>query len=274
MVGADGQRGSLVRADLAQHSAAAPQRRDLVLQGRGAGQAAGQADRGPRAVPGGGAAADRPVAEHSGAGGGQRPALAGHRPLSLRHPRERHLLLRQVQRQRPQPHARYAQGCPPSRAPRGLCRHVRAGDPAQPHRPGSRFVEAFVYRAPEPEVDVEALQLEAETIRLKLDGLAQDHILGLVDKSQLRSGTQAGRLRLEAIDRTLSASVVESPLLSLVGIENVGEVWQAQPLSSKRFVLDTLMEVTLHTPARRGPRFDTASIGIRFRDTGELEAAA
>ena len=137
-----------------------------------------------------------------------------------------------------------------------------------------RFVEAFIYRAPEPEVDVEALRLEAETIRVNLDGLAKDQVLGYIDRSQLRSATQAARLRLEAIDRTLSASVVESPLQSLVGIENVGEVWQAQPLSSKRFVLDTLMEVTLNPPARRGPRFDTASIGIRFRDVGELEAAA
>ncbi|WP_103344028.1 recombinase family protein [Amycolatopsis sp. CA-126428] len=137
-----------------------------------------------------------------------------------------------------------------------------------------RFVQSFIYQGPQDdELDTEALLVEADSIRVNLDGLAQDRTFGLIDRSQLHSATRAGQARLTEIDRALAACVVESPLTSLLGVEDVATVWEAQPLSSRRFILDTLMEVTVN-PTRRGAGFDPKAVSVRFRDVGEMELAA
>ncbi|WP_370943961.1 recombinase family protein [Amycolatopsis sp. cg5] len=137
-----------------------------------------------------------------------------------------------------------------------------------------KFVEGFIYRVPEIEVDTDALRTEAATIRVTMDGMAKDRALGLIDRGQMLSATKTARDRLTEIDRLLSSSVVESPLTNLVGVEDVATVWTGQPLSSKRFILDTLMEVTVNVTARRGSGFDPMAIDIRFKQPDELEAAA
>ncbi len=136
-----------------------------------------------------------------------------------------------------------------------------------------KFVQGFIYREPDDvEVDTEALLVEADSIRVNLDGLAQDRALGLIDREQLLSGSRTGQTRLAEIDRALSACTVESPLTSLLGVEDVASVWEAQPLSSRRFILDTLMEVTVN-PTRRGGGFDPRGVAIRFREPAEMDPA-
>ncbi|WP_344419433.1 recombinase family protein [Amycolatopsis minnesotensis] len=135
------------------------------------------------------------------------------------------------------------------------------------------FVESFIPRPSQPDVDTVALQSEAAAIRVNLDGLAEDRALGLITRDQMLSGTKMAQDRLMKINRLLTTAIVESPLTSLVGIDDVDAMWATQPMSVKRFAVDTLMEVTVHVSGRRGRGFHPDTIDLRFRTPDELEDA-
>ncbi|QWF78661.1 hypothetical protein HUW46_02059 [Amycolatopsis sp. CA-230715] len=132
------------------------------------------------------------------------------------------------------------------------------------------FVESFIPRPSHPDIDVAALQAEAAGIRVELDGLAKDRVLGQINRAQMLSGTKTGQDRLATIDNLLSTSIVESPLTRLVGVKDVGAVWAAQPLSIRRYVVETLMVVSVNASGRRGAGFNPDTIEIQFRQPEDL----
>lgn len=127
------------------------------------------------------------------------------------------------------------------------------------------FIEKFVQR-PEPAVvDLGALRTEAASIRVELNGLAEDRMMKLIDREQMLKGTARGHKRLKEISRLLSESVVESPLTEFIGVDDVRAVWKQQPLSIRRSILDTMATVTIK-PVGRGVRgFVPESIDLSFK---------
>lgn len=121
-----------------------------------------------------------------------------------------------------------------------------------------------------PKVNVQKLQSERAALRVKLDGLAEDHMADKITRSQLQKATAHGRARIEEIDRILADSLVDSPVLPLVeaahrrknAVANVAKVWNAQPTVSQRAIIRELLTVTVHRTTRRGRGFDTNAIQI------------
>lgn len=120
-----------------------------------------------------------------------------------------------------------------------------------------------------PEVDTVALRAERATIRVELDGLAEDRALGLIDRSQMLKATQRAQARMQEIDRMLAVATVESPVSPLVNAAHAGEkvdaVWEAQPRSTQRAILDMVMQVTVH-PTKVRNRFDVNAIHIVWKE--------
>ncbi len=137
-----------------------------------------------------------------------------------------------------------------------------------------KLVEQFVYDAKKmPAVDLGALRAEADAIRVELDGFAEDRIRGQITRSQMLRGTELALLRLEAIEQQMrDATTVESPLTQFIEVKDVAQLWNSQPLSVKRFVLDTLMEVTIMPVGRTGHAFNPRSVDLRFKTRDDLAA--
>jgi DNA invertase Pin-like site-specific DNA recombinase len=125
-----------------------------------------------------------------------------------------------------------------------------------------------------PKVNVKKLQAERAALRVKLDGLAEDHMADRITRSQLQKGTAHGRARIEQIDGILAESLVDSPVLPLVEaatrrknvVANVAKVWDAQPIANQRAIIRELLTVTVHGTTRRGPGLDTNAIQIDWND--------
>ncbi|HEX5119878.1 MAG TPA: recombinase family protein [Pseudonocardiaceae bacterium] len=115
-------------------------------------------------------------------------------------------------------------------------------------------------------VDVVALQREASAIRVNLDQLAADKVLGKIDQGQLRAGTVAANARLVEITQALAQAspTSDSPLVALLSARDVAAAFDRLPLLVQREVLATLMTVTV-LPSRPGAQFDHRRIDITWR---------
>ncbi|MDX2679261.1 recombinase family protein [Streptomyces sp. NY05-11A] len=98
------------------------------------------------------------------------------------------------------------------------------------------------------DVDVSALQAEAEAIRGRMRNLAGMYGGGQIDEVQFTEGTDTARGQLEGITQQLARAALVDPLVELVGSKDPRKAWRAMPLDRKRTVLRSLVEVTLKTP--------------------------
>lgn len=125
-----------------------------------------------------------------------------------------------------------------------------------------------------PDVDVDGLNTEGATLRLRLTELAEAFADGEIDKAQLATGTEKINSRLDAINAELMNSVADSPLMGLPqhGVDVVAW-WQALPLANQRLVIDSIMTVTvLPYPdgMKRGWYEDRVIITPKNGDAAEL----
>lgn len=118
---------------------------------------------------------------------------------------------------------------------------------------------------PAANVDVPALQFEADTIRATLNAQAEDQALGLMDRAQVIAGSRAGLARLKVIAETMNAGLTEAPFANLIGVPDVEAAFKAEPLSVRRTILARMFTVTLLPGARMGPGFDQESVRIEPR---------
>lgn len=109
------------------------------------------------------------------------------------------------------------------------------------------------------DVNVGALQVEAEQIRGRLRSLASMFGSGQIDTAQFAEGSDVARAQLDGVTQQMARAAVKDPLVKLVGAKDVGKAWHALPLEEQRGILRTLVTVTL-TPPRLGPMPD----GSRF----------
>ncbi|WP_416983502.1 recombinase family protein [Streptomyces sp. T028] len=98
------------------------------------------------------------------------------------------------------------------------------------------------------DVDVAALQAEAEEIRGRMRNLAGMYGGGQIDEVQFTEGTDTARGQLEGITQQLARAAEVDPLVELVGAKDPRKAWRAMPLDRQRTVLRSLVEVTLKTP--------------------------
>ncbi|MEV0776345.1 recombinase family protein [Streptomyces sp. NPDC050428] len=101
------------------------------------------------------------------------------------------------------------------------------------------------------DVDVTALQLEAETIDQRLRNTANLFGSGQISMPEFTEASNAARAQLEGVQRQLARAAVKDPLVGLVGAKDVRAAWEARELDQRRTVLRSLLDVTI-LPARRG----------------------
>jgi DNA invertase Pin-like site-specific DNA recombinase len=121
----------------------------------------------------------------------------------------------------------------------------------------------------EDPVDVRGAQRDMQESRAILDQLAAALGAGEMDMLEWRAASAAAKARLKAAEETLSRAVQANPVAGLVGVPDVGTVWESWDLSRRRAVLAYLMTVTVR-PAPRGrlpggAYFDPGSIEIVWR---------
>jgi DNA invertase Pin-like site-specific DNA recombinase len=98
--------------------------------------------------------------------------------------------------------------------------------------------------------DLAELRCESDTLRLRLDQLAEQFADGALTAGQLKAGTERLRTRLADLEARM-VHVDRAPILAdLVAAHDVRKAWEAAGLDRQRAVIDVLYTVTL---LPRGP---------------------
>jgi site-specific DNA recombinase len=135
---------------------------------------------------------------------------------------------------------------------------LRAGQPLD------EFVSAVVVRRlsqpdahlllDDKRIDIPQLQTERAALRARLDKLADNFAEGVIDDSQLRSGTSKLRAKLAGIDSQLADAARTDPVAGLIADrELVQKRWDDASASIRGQIIDALMTVTV-LPCPKGTR--------------------
>lgn len=106
---------------------------------------------------------------------------------------------------------------------------------------------------PGQQVDIPALQDEANTLRGRLDEASRLFAAGQIDGEQLTITTKTIREHLQQVNRTLATTVAGTPLEGFADAENVRAAWESAAVGRQKAIVDALMTVTL-LKAPRGRR--------------------
>lgn len=117
-------------------------------------------------------------------------------------------------------------------------------------------------------VDVTALHNEANALRAQLDELAVLWARKVMSASQFAAASAELNATLEDVEKRITAATLPSPLDGLIGVEDIGAVWEDLSLDRQRAVVATLVDVTI-LPGKRGRKaggiyFDPESVTIEF----------
>jgi site-specific DNA recombinase len=117
--------------------------------------------------------------------------------------------------------------------------------------------EIFV-PAPDP-----ALVTEAETLRAKLDLVADQFAADEIDGQQLKRITATLRPRLREVEAKLRPVVID---LEDLATPDIAERWESIPLERRRAVVDFLLDITLLPRGKNAPRrFDPNSVKAKWK---------
>ncbi len=106
---------------------------------------------------------------------------------------------------------------------------------------------------------------EAEELRARLDGAADDYADGKIDGRQLERIT--ARLRPQLAEAEAQMRTVDpAPLLDgLAGADDVRARWEALPLSRRRAVIAEFLTITMHRTRQGAREFDPEAVTIEAR---------
>lgn len=109
------------------------------------------------------------------------------------------------------------------------------------------------------------LRKKATGLRDRRDALSALLADGLLSASAVRE--QAGKLTkaLGEIENAISAAENLNPAAAVIGAEDVREAWASLPLTNKRQIIRSLMNITV-LPAGKGTRFSPEQIQITPKD--------
>jgi len=121
--------------------------------------------------------------------------------------------------------------------------------------------------APErPEVDVAKLRAEVTAQRIKLQEAAQLFADDAIQAGQLAIITKAAEARIQALEEEITTATQQSPLVGLIGPDDVAEKWDRLDILAQRVVLKALFERVTLEGVRRGQRaFDPESVTLEWR---------
>lgn len=116
-------------------------------------------------------------------------------------------------------------------------------------------------------VDVRGLHRTRAGFEARLQELALLFSAGDIDSNQLRTATKELKDKIAAIDDTIAASRVKSPLTDLLLVSDADERWKELGPEMKGNIISALMTVTvLPIPvARRNKPFDTQFIKVDWK---------
>lgn len=119
-------------------------------------------------------------------------------------------------------------------------------------------------------IDVNQLRTEADGLRERLKNLSAMYMDEQIDAVQLRDGTARGNARLAELEGRIAKALVVSPLVGLVGANDVRAAWDSYDIGRKRAVLREIAEVTI-LPAPRGRQpngayFDPQYVRVEIKD--------
>jgi site-specific DNA recombinase len=113
--------------------------------------------------------------------------------------------------------------------------------------------------------DLAELQNQADQLRRRIDGLADEYAADRITLGQMSRATDQLRDRLRGIETEMMETSRVDILGTLVNATDVREVWDHLDVDRKRAVVDVLMTVVIH-PAGRGTRtFRPESVEITWR---------
>ncbi|GAA4292935.1 recombinase family protein [Mycobacterium paraffinicum] len=117
------------------------------------------------------------------------------------------------------------------------------------------------------DIDTEALYTQRSALQARLDELAAMFAEGVIDGSQLRTGTAQLRTQLAGVDGVLSDLARTSPVAKLLEAkEKLQDAWAASAADIKGKIIDELMVVTVNKATRKGgPGLDPSRIHIEPR---------
>ncbi|OZD39570.1 recombinase family protein [Rhodococcus sp. 06-1477-1A] len=159
------------------------------------------------------------------------------------------------------------------------CAHT-PGHMARQADPIEAFVEAVMVErlsradalavfAPDVEADTRDLGAEADTLRRRLDDLAEDYADGTMTRPQFRTANERVRARLGAIEAEMATAGAADLVAPLVTSGDVAAAWAALTTPRKRAVIDALAVVTLNPLGRGRHRFTpetfAATVDIAWR---------
>lgn len=148
---------------------------------------------------------------------------------------------------------------------------VRIGEPLDElveHVVTRKLREAGVAaRVGEREVDVHALHVERATLQARLDELASLFAEGVLDASQLRSGTNSLRVRVAGVDGVLAEAARTSPVAKMMagGSDAFTAAWKEASADLRGKVIAEVVDVVV-LPAPRGARFSAAYVEFRWKN--------
>jgi DNA invertase Pin-like site-specific DNA recombinase len=115
-----------------------------------------------------------------------------------------------------------------------------------------------------PDVDLDALRAEAVELRDRRDGLAELLADGLLSRAAVAEQAEKLTRRIAEVEGRITAALGDNPATTLIGAEDVAEVWDELDVRSQKSVLDLLMQVTI-LPAGKGQRFRPEDVRITWR---------
>ncbi len=115
-----------------------------------------------------------------------------------------------------------------------------------------------------PDVDVSALRQKATALRNRRDGLAALLADGLLSAESVRVQAKKLGAQIDGLEREIGAAEGSSPLLGVVGAEDVAERLAALPLLTVREIVRALCDVVI-LPAGKGVRWSPEQVRIEWR---------
>jgi hypothetical protein len=116
--------------------------------------------------------------------------------------------------------------------------------------------------APGPEIYAPALRDEKAAIRVRLERLAVQEMLGEKTPGQVTAATRAGMARLAEIDEALNANIVDDPLADVINAPDPVAAWRDAGLANQRVLIDRVCTVTILPSGRKGRGFDVTTVRI------------
>jgi DNA invertase Pin-like site-specific DNA recombinase len=108
------------------------------------------------------------------------------------------------------------------------------------------------------------LMAEADTLRRRRDGIAEDYADGVMTRQQFRSANTRVLERLGDVEATIAAAGSSSPL-AIVAADDVAATWRGLSIAQRRAIIAALATPVIHLvgPGVRG--FDPDSVTFRWR---------